>query len=349
MFDLLIARGARLLAAPPDLATGAPAEEAPALRQVDVTRDAAAYLFDPVQLEEGATLADVLGLFTACPLLRHVFERDFAHEYAEALTSSAPGAFGVLPPPDAQLKRLEVQRVRQFNSAQCVEESQSWHFHGIGPAPAQEEEGSASPAADLEDVKWGLSLGELGPLLALPVVVSNQAVECEADPHSLRFGAALRTYGVGAPTLGELLRAILYELSFHGDPTQRVQTFNQVKDLASEALEFARSGEVEAGGPADAEKASGAWTASTVLWLDYDRRAAARLFVPGYPQGDDALAHVFSVVRSIPDADPVCAALAALAPEWVLSEAFAGLNGRDLREAAFDAGLPAKAGVEGSP
>lgn len=340
MFDICIARGARLLMAPANSAVGASTDKAPSVRRVDVTHDAVAYLFDSVRLEEGVLLADVLGLLSACPVLRDVFARDFAHEYAAALAEAAPSPLGALPAPDGSLKRLEAYPVRHYNTAQHAEEAQSWQFHGIGPAPTEEGGSPLSTPCDAEDVPWGVSLGELGPLLALPVVISNQAVECEADAHSLRFGAALRRYRVAAPTLGELLHAVLYELSFHGGPAQRAETRKQIEELASEALEGVHSRGAETSAAVGEGQPTNSWAASSMLWIDSDRQAATRIFLPGHPEGDDALAHVFGVVRAAPDTEPACSILATQAPGWVLCEQFLGLNGRDLREAAFNAGLP---------
>ncbi|MDD5298820.1 MAG: hypothetical protein PHU46_18120 [Rhodocyclaceae bacterium] len=281
----------------------------------EVSERAHQFLFEDIEMDAAATLADVFGLMRVCPPLRDVFGVNFAHElFAEAEK-------GPLPARDEERKDaieyLELYSQWHFNSATKTYGSvHKLSLHGVGPLLVEDAPDYGKKAG--ERIQWSVSTTPLRKLLALPVRVNPSVSVYEDDLDARAYGAELYQVALEAVTLGQILHGLVGELSFHGAPSE-VEEF--VASLKKEMEE------IDAG---TAPLISG-----DDLFDGMNRPACEALFdnIGSYP-----VAEISRAVREIEDNDNVVEALArALGEGVVVKPPYRDLTGRSFRTAFRDA------------
>lgn len=199
----------------------------------DVTQQALSWLFEPLDVAQDVRLRDLFALLEANPVLLEVFRRDYAFElWQEASKAGAGQACGSEADAKPGIEYLEVYRTLYFDSSSRTYEGGSprWEFHGIGPVLQADDPQTMARAGTR--VQWSVSLSPVGTLLDLPLRVKLEANVCENDLESSRYGRTLHTVTLTPPTLGELLHAVLWELSFHGAPLEREAVNKHLTDIS---------------------------------------------------------------------------------------------------------------------
>jgi hypothetical protein len=194
-------------------------------RQVsrDVTREAHSYLFEPVVLGPGVRLMDLFFVLSLCEPLRDIYRRQWAHELLQEVCDGSPPPYTGQHDPQG-IEYLELSQVWEFNTKTA--QYQPMHrmtFKGVG---------YALQAADCENRKLSgykpgdrltHSLATLSPLdiIEVPIQVNPAVDVCEGDLTAKNFGKVVAVVQNPAVTWGQVLDAVLCELSFFGGPEQR--------------------------------------------------------------------------------------------------------------------------------
>jgi hypothetical protein len=188
----------------------------------DITNEAVHWLFERVQLADDVVLRDVFLLLAANPILFEVYRRDWAREITtEALRDQR----------DAESKKhfqqnieyVEVYRHWERDSDEnTLEDTDFLHFHGVGPVLAEDEyeHGHLVHRAGTR-INWCVSLTSPAELAPLPLRVDPKVTVSESGTKSEQFGKQLDEVNCPSLQLGQLIHAIVWELSFHGPAPER--------------------------------------------------------------------------------------------------------------------------------
>jgi hypothetical protein len=217
MLDLTLKAGGRLVAARWNYDE---ATETGTTELFDVSDNAASYLFDQVDVEDGVTLGDVFRVLAADPALQSIYKRSFA----ESLCAEA--AKGAEPWPDEnpahELEYLELYHVLEFNSAEAsYGPLDRWSMHGIGVELSEDYPLMGKGAG--ERIEWSIHMTPVRQLLALPLRLKNLTMVIETDRNTTRRRRAIKEVLAPHITLGQLLHQVLHELSWYGTPEEQAQ------------------------------------------------------------------------------------------------------------------------------
>ncbi len=278
----------------PQLTTIRSQEDAEGRRRpvkVDVTSRAHEFLFDTVTVAEGVTLADIFGLLNACPELVGIYRRHFSKELlAHANKGLSPK---YVPGYDPEgIEYLELYQVWNFNTAtKTYQPVGRLSFHGIGFELREDRDMGGYVEKAGSRVQWGVSLSDIRELLSLPIRIRQDIPVCEDDFSAKAWGKTLDTVRVEAVTLGEVLHGVLWELSFHGAPSEQEEFREQLQTQVEEI----RSGTAELVDGSD-------------IFDDWDRPAIEKLFDT---IGSQSIGDVTHAMRELEDDEPIQAGLQA--------------------------------------
>lgn len=190
----------------------------------DVTACAVAYLYRPLEIDPGVRLSDCLGLLDACPTLVDVYQLNHAQAFADE------ARLGPLEPEAGatQLDYLELRRAWYYDTPTRSYSGLGYlSVNGVGPAPDAEPRPDADLPRGLQ--RWDVSLTPVRELLSLPVRL-NQRIAISISGQRLRKAKSGAVYGHEI-LLGEVLRGILYELSWFGGPGQQQIMLEQLQEI----------------------------------------------------------------------------------------------------------------------
>ena len=284
----------------------------------DVAERAIEFLFEPVALSPRLTVGDVLGLLDRCPDLCKVFRRDFAEEIcAEACKGPLPQQSAA----DSEAGGIEFVELywswRQNSSNAMFSGTQHLGLHGLGPVQQVDVPDLGAKAG--ERVKWSLSFTPLRELLALPLRLNQDMRIVEDDMDAYAYDDPIATAQCAEVLLGQVIRGVLYELSFHGGPQAQAELREELQS---------RADEVKGG--------AGECVSLDDLFSDLDRPGFETLFesLGSVPQFQ-----VSRALREIPDAEPVGAYLAQMFEgQVVVKSQFNNRPGREFRKIFRTAG-----------
>ncbi len=201
------------------------ASESNLLEELVVTPVAHERLFEFVRIDAAVTLGDVLGLLVASPVLKQVFRRDFAEELC---AEAAKGArMPLVEDPSEAIEYLELfQEWSVDSSSNLYGPTGDLQLHGVGVALAEDAPDLRRTAG--ERVIWSISLTPLRELLQYPVRYNPDVSVSEDDPNAKAFGSEIARVKAPDVTLGQVLRGVLGELSFHGAPQNQAEVFDEL-------------------------------------------------------------------------------------------------------------------------
>lgn len=287
--------------------------------ETDVAGRAVEFLYEPVTLDHGLTLGDVFKLLDTCPPLRQVFRRDFADELcAEARKGPLPQSRGSDPEEVAGVEYLELYWSWGYDTATKAYSSvHRLDLHGVGRV--LEVDASVYGVKAGERINWSVSLTPVRELLDLPLRLRETFDISEDDIDATAYGDTVDSAKCPDVLLGQVIRGVLYELSFHGGPEQQVEFHDEL---------MARKAEVDAGTakliPADD------------VFGEFDRPGFDTLFetLGGVSQGD-----VSRALRQVGDDEPVGPWLEReFEGQVVVKAQYRGRPGREFRKAFRAAG-----------
>lgn len=221
------------------------ASESNLLEGLVVTPVAHERLFEFVRIDAAVTLGDVLGLLVASPVLKQVFRRDFAEELC---AEAAKGArMPLVEDPSEAIEYLELfQEWSVDSSSNLYGPTGDLQLHGVGVALAEDAPDLRRTAG--ERVIWSISLTPLRELLQYPVRYNPDVSVSEDDPNAKAFGSEIARVKAPDVTLGQVLRGVLGELSFHGAPQNQAEAFEELTrrlaEVKSGAAELIPAGDI---------------------------------------------------------------------------------------------------------
>jgi hypothetical protein len=286
--------------------------------ETDVTNSAHERLFESVTLADDVTLADIFGLMDASPVLKAVYLRDFSEPLCVE-AAKGPLAFADEKPADA-LDYLEIyQHWALDTSTSTYEAVHQLSFHAIGVV--QLDDYPEMGVSKGERLSWGVSASSPRHLLHLPLRVNPEVRVSEDDVDAKAYGRELTTVRNPFVTLGQILHAILWELSYFGVSTaEGAGEVLPEEDSAAENVEVAtqcdlvmEEGDIMEG-----------------LMGDSDRAGAEKLFdtIGTYRPHD-----IYRALRTLEDDENAATGLlAALGESVVLKSEYQTLLARALRK-----------------
>ena len=279
----------------------------------EITARAVEFLFDPLELAPELRLRDVFGLFAQCPALLPVYRRLYAEEL------SAEAALG--PVPDAEksdLLFLELKQAWHYDShAREYSDVRRLDLSGVGEKPEDDE--YCMPDKD-GLVRYSLIGCPLRPMLDLPLRLKTEVGIYEADRYSTRSSQQVNTVRCSDLILGDLLQAVLWDMTWFGPPEAADEFIDEVVEVAKEP---------------DISRAMTIDELRDELWGDDTRRACEVLFESIGPL---TARQVANALDKIPDRFNGKQWLAKnLGKQVKLRPAFRRLSGRDLRQAFGEA------------
>ncbi len=194
-------------------------------RQVsrDVTKDAHSYLFEPVVLGPGVRLLDLFFALSVCEPLCDIYRRQWASELLKEVWAGSPQPY--TGQYDARgIEYLELSQVWEFNTKTA--QYQPMHrmtFKGVGYAlQAADCDNRKLPGTKPGDRVYH-SVATLSPpdIIEVPLLINPAVNVCEGDQTAKNFGKVVAVVQNPAVTWGQVLDAVLCELSFFGGPQQR--------------------------------------------------------------------------------------------------------------------------------
>jgi hypothetical protein len=196
----------------------------------DVLLRAAEFLFEPVYLEEGVVLADLLGLFKAAPTLMEVFNLSYARELIDCVEDLLSARKPAQYHPEG-IEYLEVYRKWALNSDTRELSVSPPTFYGVGFALQSPQEVAGCLYPEGARVEWGLSLSNPRELLHLPIRVKEEVTLAESDFDAKAYGKTILEFKApnGSMPLHELIQGVLGELTFHGSCTEIQEAVSLLK------------------------------------------------------------------------------------------------------------------------
>ena len=191
----------------------------------DVTDRAVEFLFDRLELGPDVRLSDLFGLFECCPALLPVYRRFYAQELC------AEAALGPVPDDEkSDLLYLELRQSWEYNShTRTYAELRRFLMLGVGNPPKDDE--NISPEADglLRHIMTG---SEVRPMLDLPVRLDTNVRVFESDTDSCRSHQQISLVHSSDLSLGDLLQAMLWDMTWFGSPDDTEEVIEEMTELS---------------------------------------------------------------------------------------------------------------------
>lgn len=199
----------------------------------DVTDRAHEFLFQDVASDPDVTLADVFRLVMDAPIMQSVFRQEFVSELCAEVRK---GPVAKAEEDWEQIEYLELYQLWNHDtSTNAYQGVGRFHLHGMGILQESDifEHGHLAHKKG-ERIKWSVSLSPVRELLHLPVRIQGEVLICEDDIDAKMYGHTLQVGKSENITLGNLIREILWALSWHGTPEDSETVSQGLKDQMAE-------------------------------------------------------------------------------------------------------------------
>lgn len=188
------------------------------------------HLRDACEIEDGVTLLDIFRTVDQYKALK-VFMAQYS--WCKALEdfhvqAEEPDLSGEEEDPDEEMTHLEIYwhaEYSKFEKANYVELSPG--FHGLGPAKGKH-------ANDFSDgiMRWAIDFSPMYRLADLPVRLDKAVEFFQANDY--KPGRKPIIKGEREFSLQDVLDAIYWEISFHGDPQDKREKLDELKERVGE-------------------------------------------------------------------------------------------------------------------
>lgn len=177
----------------------------------DITEDAPMYLFEHCTIEDGVTLKDIFLLIQKHLDFFSVVLNNWVEKFVVECLSGEGG--------ENEIDYLEVYWHIEDDGAETFGNALPC-FHGI------QEEGN---------VAWCISASPLGKFVNLPVKLSSTLTVLSFLGKPGKYD--ISTYDNPRYTLGQILQAIVWELSYYGPPAKRDATWDMIRKDMENVIE----------------------------------------------------------------------------------------------------------------
>jgi hypothetical protein len=192
----------------------------------DVTTRAVEFLFDRLVLGPDVRLRDLFGLFEHCPGLLAVYARFFARELC------AEAALGPVPESEKfSLLHLELYQAWRYNSHERhYADVRRFGLHGVGDPPQDD---AYTYVEEDGFVRYSLMGVPLRSMLDLPVHLATTVSLIESDSYSRRCELTIGRVHSNELTLGDMLQAVFWEMTWLGPPDDTEEAINEMVEISS--------------------------------------------------------------------------------------------------------------------
>lgn len=186
----------------------------------DVSTQAGRFLFEPLEIAPEVTLRDAFLVIRANPSIQPVLGGEIAANLTAEALSSDPGTPVA---PDADIEYLEIYRLWERDTrAGRTRGTERARLHGVSPQLPEK----------IDDEAWTslhggtrrhvpIAFSSPMVLVDLPLRINPLVIVAEADPSASRCGHVLEEVLAPDVTLGQVLHAIVSDLTTHGRPALR--------------------------------------------------------------------------------------------------------------------------------
>ena len=195
------------------------------LQNEDITDRAVEFLFDSLELGPDVRLYDLFGLFQRCPAMLPVYRRFYAQELC------AEAALGPVPDDEkSDLLYLELRQSWEYNShTRTYSELRRFLMLGVGHPPQDDE--NVRPEAD-GLLRYSMLGSKVRPMLDLPVRLDNNVRVFESDTDSCRSHQQISLVHSSDLSLGDLLQAMLWDMTWFGSPDDTDEVIEEMTELS---------------------------------------------------------------------------------------------------------------------
>lgn len=191
-------------------------ESGPGHRQEeDVSNAAARFLFTPLELDTDVRLRDLFLLLQANPAVFELLDSTVTSDLvAEALCADPANPVA----PDHDIEYLEIYRIWERDTANGrTGRTDLAYFHGVSPVQADH---VAAPhwRTHHEGLRHHVAVAFSSPmvLVDLPLRINPLVIVIEANPDAANHGHVLEEIFAPTVTLGQVLHAVVHDLTTHG-------------------------------------------------------------------------------------------------------------------------------------
>jgi hypothetical protein len=196
----------------------------------DVTDRGCEFLMDNVTLQDGVRLLDIFKLLQKNKIIQTVFKRDWAADYVEEAIKHAVKPYNGNYADDG-IEFLELYSIWERNSATGeLSGLNRLNLHGIGFTLINDiHQYGTLMHAKQSRIPWSVSFCPIADILDIPIKFNPNVMVCEGDTNSATYGTVLEKLITSLPTLGQVIHAIFWELSFHGGPKETSEYASRLK------------------------------------------------------------------------------------------------------------------------
>lgn len=196
------------------------------LQEEDVTDRAVEFLFDRLEIGPDVHMSDLFALFERCPALLPVYRRFYAQELC---TEAALGP--VSYEEKSNLLYLELRQSWEYNShTRTYAELRRFLMLGVGHPPQDDE--NVRPEAD-GLLRYSMLGSKVRPMLDLPVRLDTNVRVFESDTDSCRSHQQIRLVHSSDLSLGDLLQAMLWDMTWFGSPDDTEEAIEEMTELST--------------------------------------------------------------------------------------------------------------------
>jgi hypothetical protein len=194
-------------------------------QEEDVTDRAVEFLFDRLELRPEVRLRDLFGLFERCPALLPVYRRFYAQELC---TEASLG-----PAPDDETTKLLYLELRQSweYDSHTRTYAELRRFLMLGVARPPEDDENVRPEAD-GLLRYSMIGFPVRPMLDLPVRLDTNVRVFESDTYSCRSSQQISLVHSRDLSLGDVLQAMLWEMTWFGPPDDTEEVIEEMAELS---------------------------------------------------------------------------------------------------------------------
>lgn len=198
----------------------------------DVTDSAAAYMMEPVRFGSEIYVRDIFSLLDRNPVLVEMFRRAYAAEYLQEFKKRKAIPYtGEYDPLGIEYLELFYDWKEERDTGALTGTHRLW-LHGVGYELRDDvmQEGWG-PHKKGTRIQWAVKFSPLGHLLNFPLRV-NAEVSVE---DSQNVNHTLHHFRIPTPMLGQIIHAVLWELSWAGNPQETDEFVEMIHDAADDA------------------------------------------------------------------------------------------------------------------
>jgi hypothetical protein len=197
----------------------------------DVTDSAAAYMMEPVRFGSEIYVRDIFSLLDRNPVLVGIFKRVYAAEYLdESKKGNAVPYTGEYDPEDIEYLELFCNWEKDSGTNEITGLHQL-SLRGVGYELRDNFVSGGDSYVKGTRINWAVAFSPLGHIFNLPLRLNPEVTVAD----SRDITRTLHTFQLPSPTLAQVIHAVLWELSWAGNPQDTDEFVDMIHEAADDA------------------------------------------------------------------------------------------------------------------